>query len=162
MEEELAAVPAWWAEKHEAAVAARAAGAAPPGWVFPPDAFDVTVAPGEDVQAAVDGCPPGGSVLLLPGSHAGPLVLAADQEVHVVGRGEALLWTVEGHALVCKAVRATVDGLLLHAEANGGDEINGVLITAGRLRLQACDVVCTSWECLLIEGGADPTVASCR
>ena len=38
-------------------------------------AFDVTVAPGEDVQAALDRCPPGGCVLLLPGVHAGPLVL---------------------------------------------------------------------------------------
>ena len=56
-------------------VAARAAGTAPPDYVFMPDAFDVTVPPGEDLQVAVDRCPPGGSVLLLPGTHEGPLVL---------------------------------------------------------------------------------------
>ena len=76
-EADLAAIPAWWAAQHAAAAAARAAGAAPPGWVFPPDAFDVTVTPDEDVQVAVDACPPGGSVLLLPGTHNGPLDLPA-------------------------------------------------------------------------------------
>ena len=49
----------------------------PGGFVLEPasGSFDVTVAPGEDVQAAVDACPPGGCVLLLPGTHEGPLVL---------------------------------------------------------------------------------------
>ena len=42
-------------------------------------AFDVKVSPGTDVQAAVTACPPGGSVLLLPGKHAGPVVLPADK-----------------------------------------------------------------------------------
>ena len=75
-------------------------------------AFDVTVAPGHAVQAAVDACPTGGSVLLLPGTHEGPLVLgprqdleedeegplilSADKEVHVFGRGRATLRTTNG------------------------------------------------------------------
>ena len=77
--------------------------------------FDVTVAPGEDVQAAVDACPPGGSVLLLPGTHAGPLVLLADKEVHVFGRGHATLRTASGTAVVTsEAAVATCDGLVIH------------------------------------------------
>ena len=50
---------------------------APDGTVLEPafGAFDVVVAPGEDVQAAVDACPAGGCVLLLPGIPDGPLVL---------------------------------------------------------------------------------------
>ena len=49
------------------------------GYVHEPasGAFDVIVAPSENVQAAVERCPPGGCVLLLPGFHAGPLVLGA-------------------------------------------------------------------------------------
>ena len=49
----------------------------PNGFVLEPadGTFDVTVAPGEDMQAAVDRCPPGGCVLLLPGTHEGRIVL---------------------------------------------------------------------------------------
>ena len=50
-------------------------------------AFDVTVAPGEDAQAAVGRCPPKGCVLLLPGTHDGPLAQLPVEEVHVFGRG---------------------------------------------------------------------------
>ena len=85
------------------------------GKVFEPasGSFDVTVAPSEDVQASVDRCPPGGCVLLLPGTHAGPLVLAADREVHVFGRGLVTLWTSAGHALVSRAATSTLDGLIV-------------------------------------------------
>ena len=62
-------------------------------------AFDVTVAPGQAVQAAVDSCPAGGSVLLLPGTHDGPLVLEADKVVHVFGRGSATLRAATGSVL---------------------------------------------------------------
>ena len=62
-------------------------------------AFDVTVAPGHAVQAAVDACPTGGSVLLLPGTHEGPLVLTAGKVVHVFGRGSATLRAATGSVL---------------------------------------------------------------
>ena len=176
VEAELAAVPAWWAEKHEAAAAERVAGAAPPGWVFPPDAFDVTVAPGEDVQAAVDRCPPGGSVLLLPGAHDGPLFLDSSKEVHVFGRGQATLRGITASALTSHSTDATVDGLILRQEVMNGDrddddfdffgdrlaEFPCVSIAAGGLRLQACDVTGAAAVCVSISGGADPRIASCR
>ena len=62
----------------------------PGGHVLEPasGAFDVTVAPGEDVQAAVGRCPPGGCVLLLPGTHDGPLVLGPQKEKTEVWKEE--------------------------------------------------------------------------
>ena len=123
--------------------------------------FDVTVAPGEPVQAAVDRCPPGGSVLLQPGMHAGRLVLAPDQEVHVFGRGRATLRVADGNVLTSSSAVATVDGLILRREAGGGNRYC-VWIRSGRLRLQACDVTCASISCIGIEGGADPTITACK
>ena len=108
----------------------------------PSGTFDVTVAPGEDVQAAVDRCPRGGCVLLLPGRHAGPLVLSAGQEVHVFGRGQATLRTTARSVLTCRSAKATFDNISLKralVQAVGGDHC--VVLRAGALRLQACDVI---------------------
>ena len=145
-------------------------------------AFDVTVAPGEGVQASVDACPPGGCVLLLPGTHEGPLVLAADKVVHVFGRGQATLRAgstspvppltsfpteraVSGPmapAVTCFADEATLDGLVIRqvTDVIGGG--CGVSIRGGRLRLHACDISSKQYACVSIEGNADPTVTSCR
>ena len=139
------------------------------------DSFDVTVAPGEGVQAAVDRCPPGGCVLLLPGVHAGPLVLGprevvngegppvqvADKEVHVFGRGQATLWAVGGYALVSESAVATCDGLIIR-QSSGLSDCFGVWIKGGRLRLQSCDVVSEKGSCIFVEGNADPVVVSCK
>ena len=76
--------------------------------------FDVTVAPGEDVQAAVDACPPDGSVLLLPGTHDGPLVLMAGKVVHMFGLGLATLQAATGTVVTSEAETAVdVDGLII-------------------------------------------------
>ena len=96
-------------------------------------AFDVTVAPGEDVQAAVDRCPTGGCVLLLPGVHNGQIVLAADKEVHVFGRSSATLRTTAGTVLSSESAESTFDGLAIRREApiapEDGDE--GALMGEG-------------------------------
>ena len=139
--------------------------------------FDVTVAPGEDVQASVDRCPPGGCVLLLPGTHAGPLVLGqreermaarqewwddrtrvltADKVVHVFGRGLATLRTAAGNVVTSRAAEATCHGLIIQREAGGGFG-DGVLIRGGSLRLQACDVTNAAGSCIVIQGG-DPVL----
>ena len=131
----------------------------------PAGAFDVTVAPGDNVQEAVDRCPPGGCVLLLPGTHDGPLVLTADKKVHVFGRGHATLRTATGAVVRCEAFEATLDGLLIRRYAGGAHdcECDGVWIKGGRLRMQACDITsAASSVCVLIEGGADPVMTSCR
>ena len=141
-------------------------------------AFDVTVAPGDDVQAAIDRCPPGGCVLLLPGTHEGPLVLGpreaangggapvqvADKEVHVFGRGRATLRAATGESvLTCRAATATCDGLVVRQEAAAGvpddDELSfGVTMEGSASRLQACDLSSTSGPCVYITDGKDPVV----
>lgn len=53
-------------------------------------AFDVTVAPGEPLADAMARCPPGGCVLLLPGTHGTPdIECASNNDCHVFGKGEA-------------------------------------------------------------------------
>ena len=129
-------------------------------------AFDVTVAPGEDVQAAVDACPPGGCVLLLPGTYDGPLVLPVGKVVHVFGRGSATLRSATGTVVTSEAATSTCDGLIIRREAGGtsNDGNDCVWIKGGRLRMQACDVTCAAPNvpCVWIEGGADPTLEACK
>ena len=137
--------------------------------------FDVTVAPGEDLQAAIVRCPPGGCVLLLPGTHAGPLELgyrkeeeedddddcvwvSDDKEVHVFGRGRASLGF--GHTMTSGASRATIDGLVMRQEAGDGNDPM-VLIVEGALRLQNCNIACHSSIGISIEGGTDPVIIGC-
>ena len=103
--------------------------------------FDVTVAPGEGVQAAVDRCPRGGCVLLLPGRHEGPLELRVGQEVHVFGREQATLRTTAGTVLTCEGASATIDGVSLKRVLDAAAEYEHcVMVRSGALRLQKCDV----------------------
>ena len=125
-------------------------------------AFDVTVPPGEDVQVAVNRCPPGGSVLLLPGTHNGPLVLRANKEVHVFGRGQATLRTAAGFVVSSEAVKATLDGLIIRHDAEIHSSNCVVGIRSGRLRMQACIITSAQVVCIYISGGADPLVISCK
>ena len=147
-------------------MAARSDSDARPGWVFPPDAYDVTVAPGQAVQAAVDACPPDGCVLLLPGTHEGPLVLPAGKVVHVFGRGSATLRAATGAVVTSEAATSTCDGLIIRREAGGttNNYHDCVWIKGGRLRLQACDVTSAASNvvCVVIEGGADPALVACK
>ena len=131
-------------------------------------AFNVTVAPGANVQAAVDACPRGGCVLLLPGTHAGPLVLTADQEVHVFGRGLATMRTISRSVVLSEASKATIDGLIIRHEGGIRDSCSAVRIPSGNLRLQASDV--SSASCLGISIGewfhshieTNATIVGCR
>ena len=126
--------------------------------------FDVVVTLGEDVQAAVDRCRPGGSMLLLPGSHAGPLVLGEGTLVNIFGRGLATLETALGAAVTSAAAVSCIDGLVIRvgAHASGGGH-HAILITSGRLRVQNCDVSCKSLSCIKVEGrAADPLVIGCK
>ena len=126
-------------------------------------AFDVTVTPGVDVQAAVDKCPPGGCVLLLPGTHHGSLSLLAEKKVHVFGRGRATLWPERHFLLQSEADTSTCDGLVLGREHGDFGMGNCVVVSGGGLRLQACDVrSMAAARSIIVMGGADPVLASCR
>ena len=124
-------------------------------------AFNETEAPGQSVQAAVDRCRPGGSILLLPGVHEGPMVLG-ETETHLFGRNAARLWMRRGALITSTAPVATVDRLILWPMLEWKSSY-GVHITSGRLRLQACDVDCLWSACIVIEGAAtNPLVIGCR
>ena len=137
------------------------------GTVYEPASgvFDVTVAPGQPVQAAVDACPADGCVLLLPGIHDGTLVLAADKVVHVFGRGQATLRTTF-NPVASVAATSTLDGLIIRRDSGspgGYAAIDAVWINGGRLRMQACNVTNNAiGSCVKIDGGADPILVACK
>ena len=134
-------------------------------------AFDVVIAVGESVQAGVDHCPRGGSVLLLPGKHFGPLVLAVNKEVHIFGRGLASLLTSAGDVIRSAASQATIDGLTLQRiasdeeqqqEAESGERVgDAVHVSQGRLRLQSCDIRAPDHG-VFLTGGSDVVIIGCR
>ena len=130
--------------------------------------FDVSIDPSREagaLQAAVDGCPPGGCVLLLPGLHTGPLELAVDKKVHVFGQGRATMKTAAGSVIVSKAASSTIDGVNIQREASPAySDVGAVAIQSGGLRLQACDVrgVAFHITCITMSGGADAVVNGCR
>ena len=125
--------------------------------------FDVTVAPGQSLQAALSRCPPGGTVLLLPGMHAGPLVLA-DKTMHVFGRGQATLVARTVDVVSSTVLKSTLDGIAIRQEGEGSAGRFAISVTAGRLRVQDCDVTSRSGlGCISVDGvGADPTFVGCR
>ena len=128
--------------------------------------FDVEVAPGASLQAAVDRCRPGGAILLRPGMHHVGFVSIA-REVHVFGRGEATLQVPRsGRALACTAAAATLDGLSVRGPPEAppipaGTCVAAVIIAAGAARLQDCDMR-TSVTAVGVISGADPVLFNCR
>ena len=121
-------------------------------------AFDKTIAPGEDVQAAVDACPRGGCVLLLPGLHVGSLSLRADREVAVFGRGAAFLVALNGHTLTSSAARSAVSGIcILRLGLQPG---HAVLVEGGGLSLHACAAHSSGGSCVAVLSGS-PSVVEC-
>ena len=152
------AIAAWWKSQHYTATAA---GTAP---AFPAS-FDVTVSPVEPLQAAIDRCREGGNILLLPGAYEGGVVLS--KEVHLYGRGEAMLRRAvgEGNVITSTAPAATLDGLVVrlgpHAEGEEGNF--GILITAGSLLVRHCDVSSQSRSNISVQGAsANPTILGCK
>ena len=167
------AAAAWWADQHQAALAERTAGADPPGWVFPPDTYDVIVSPGEDVQAAVDRCPSGGSVLLMPGTHHGTLTLKgenggtySEKSIRVFGRGLATLRYSGRHRNDTVIFSNTFghvvfDGLIVHQDSGlGGACLR--LYRGGTATVQACDLSSRESECMESGGGNELSMTGCR
>ena len=156
------AIAAWWAAQHATAFAAGSAPALPAS-------FDVTVSPRESLQAAIDRCREGGSILLLPGAYEGGVVLT--KEVHLFGRGEATLRRAvgEGPVITSTVPAATLDGLIVRVGSHTGDEDDeeeghcGILIDAGGLLVRHCDVSSQSLSSIIIQGAsANPTILGCK
>ena len=158
-EKEVPAIAAWWGAQQMAATAAGVASRGPLDWVLPPSdgAYDVTIAPGENVQAGVDRCPPGGSVFFLPGTHAGPLRIASKKVIRMFGGGRAILRSTTGDTIDCSDAEASLDGLILRGRVPQAAREEGsitrlsddelycpmsycISAKGGDLRIQACDI----------------------
>ena len=179
-EKEIPAIAAWWEAQQLSQEVARAASPSPLDWVFPPSdgAYDVTIDPGENVQAGVDRCPPGGSVLLLPGTHLGPLSIGAGKAVHVFGGGRAILRSTMAENVSCDAADASLDGLILRSgdsrvawesmliPLGTGDyrQSRGYCISVGggSVRVQACDISGGLRGCVDLRDHAVADIARCR
>ena len=128
-------------------------------------AFDVEVAPGASLQAAVERCRPGGAILLRRGTHHTGLVIIS-REVHVFGRGQATLRVPPtGRCLTLTAAVATLDGLNVRGPPAAppipaGTLTAAILIRAGAARLQECDIS-TSVLAIGVIGGY-PVLLNCR
>ena len=130
------AIRAWWAALHADAVAAGRVPTALP-------TFDVTISPPSSVQEAINRCTVGGSILLLPGVYEGGIVLS--KEVHLYGRGEALLRCAakDGPVITSTAAAATVDGLIARFDSRSCSPPEGypiISIDGSCLLLRHCDV----------------------
>ena len=126
----------------------------------PLGAFDAILEPGEPLQSAVDGLRAGGSLLLAAGTHEGPLLLGP-KEVHIFGRGEAVLQASEGDIVVSSAPVATLDGVIVR-RSPGGEASTGVWVKGGGLRLQRCDVSSAAGACVTVSEGSDPVITGCK
>ena len=122
------------------------------GVLEPVAAFDAVVDAATNLQAAIDACPAGGSVLLLPGDHAGPINVGRDKVVHVFGRGLARIVTaVAEYSLKCVATTSTFDGVAFAST---------VAVGGGGARFQHCEFLS---ECAMgVVTGGDPVVTRCR
>lgn len=109
--------------------------------------FDVTV-PADDAHAlelALEACPLGGSMLLLPGTHGRMLVT---KPIHVFGRGQATVHGIADYSLRSTAPTATVDGVsFLGPPIPVAPELprlfSAVWICSGGMRVQSCVVTCS-------------------
>ena len=124
-----------------------AAGAAAAG------VYDVVVAPGDSLQAALDSCRAGGSILLLGGVHAGPVLV--HKPVRVFGRCAALIASPGVVVCVCIPTGCGAfecDGVAIWRESFVGtphdaQSFSGALMVAAgsHARLVRCDL--QSWIC---------------
>ena len=144
----------------------------------------MVVATSDSLQAAVDSCPAGGSILLLPGAHWGALSIRG-KEVHVFGRGRAIL---RPGPLVAGAPAAGVD---FHGRisaivtiSSSFASLDGVQVIGGpalptlsspraanclrvegagaRPRIQSVYFSAASCHNIVVAGGAAPLLLNCR
>ena len=126
-----------------------------------PASFDEVVAPDESIQAAIDRCRVGGSILLQPGAYTLSESLVLAKEVHVFGRGLARLQAEHCSGVSCSAAEATLDGLIVERSQGPEKLFAGVAITGGRLRFQNSAVTGAFENGVEITDG-DPLIIACR
>ena len=166
---ERAKITAWWAIQ----TASRT------DFVREPDAFDVTVAPGDPLHPAVQSCPVGGSILLLPGVHSG--FMGLDKSIRIFGRGAAeISYSGSTHIILSIAEDVVLDGIIFRLVPNSHylnptteDLAVGLAkrefsrsacvdVVGGRLRLQACDIAQTLGDAVHVTNRAEVEVIACK
>ncbi len=94
---------------------------------LPSAAWARSLAPGEDVQAAVEAESPGGTVELLPGLHRGPVRL--DRAITLAGRDGAVLEAPgRGSVVTVSAEDAVVRGLTLRGSGSSLDSMDSAVL----------------------------------
>ena len=136
------------------------------GFISPPQSgvFDETVEVGESVVQAVRRCRAGGTILLRPGTHLLPkddsLLLATP--VHIFGNGRASLECDSYTVVSSSAPSGTLDGVKVHCRSGKLYNGFGILITAGAIRVQRCEVTSDANASLCVMGSAAPFIVACK
>jgi len=110
------------------------------------------------ISRAVEAAPPGALIEVQSGEYADHIVLEKAVEIAGMGRREAVVRGVRGPALFSTAEGAVVRNLRLTVSEKA--QSAAVLVKAGDLRLQDCEMGSQSLSCIEVAGGT-PTVAGC-
>ena len=137
------------------------------GHVPTPSTFDVIVVAGSPLQAALDRCPVGGTVLLLPGEHTGPVVI--NHTMRIFGRGEATIQGIESDNVVSWTVRVdrnaphtVLDGVyIIPHQESASIAVSSLCIKATAVRLQFCGVRNDGGTAVGVMTGGSLTVQEC-
>ena len=119
-----------------------------------PSSFDVTLKPGQSLQAAINDVRRGGNILLLPGVYPASDI-EINFEVHIWGRGQAIIRATDNdEAIISTAANATLDGLTIERTAASAGEVGGhaVIVKDGSLRVQNCKLQSDSMTCATVAG----------
>ena len=120
-----------------------------------------------DVQAAIDACPEGGTVVVKPGHYEGAVTLERPVTLEGEGsRGGVVLETAFGNTLTLGG-NATARNLTIRQRADPAGEaplvFNAVLISSGTPTLERCTCSSRRAACVAVTGsGTNPVVLKVR
>jgi F-box protein 11 len=112
------------------------------------------------ISEAIEAANPGDKILVGPGLYQEGLVI--DKPLEIVGEGERdeiEIQAMRKSAIVFKTTNGRVANLTLR-QMGGEEELYGVDIGQGRLKLEYCDISSQSEACVAIHDGADPRLRS--
>ena len=131
----------WWDKHNNSTMFKYATNTKFPCIIFTPNTFTINIAPGESVQNAINKCPKGGNIRLLPGLHKGPIFLDSHTEINIFGKCKALLYSDYGSVITSNSNNSTIDGLLiLTKKYKYDDDFYAININSGILNIQHCNI----------------------
>lgn len=90
----------------------------------------IEVPPGSGLQAAIDGAPPGATILLLPGEHEGPVRI--DKPVHLWGPPTAVVRGRDGSTVQVRTDGASLRGFRVQGSGQRYDLMDGGVLLQGK------------------------------